>query len=43
MHVLVLAIAQQIERTQNILETEIKLNADDVGTGDTCGTCKTVQ
>ena len=38
MHVLVLANAQPIDRTSNKLETEIKQNVDDVGTGDTCGT-----
>ena len=37
-HVLVLATTQPIERTQNISENEIKQNADDVGTRDTCGT-----
>ena len=39
MHVLAFARAQPIERTQNKLETEIKQNADEVGTGDLCGTC----
>ena len=38
MFVLVLATTQPIERRSNKLETNIKQNADDVGTGDTCGT-----
>ena len=41
--VIVLPTAQPIERTPNISENEIKHNADDVGTSDTCGTYKCVQ
>ena len=38
MHVPVLAAVQSFEITPNKLETEIKRNADNVGTDDTCDT-----